>query len=157
MRGTMSRLTYGLVLAASLAATTARAQSQADIASKLNEEGKQLMFADPPNYKDAAEKFRQAVARVPEAKYFFNLCTALYQDGKFGEAMTACNSVDKNNPDDKLKQKNDKLIAKIQEEAKKQNIDLQPTGGGAAHFDTTPLVGDPNQPPPNGGTTPPNT
>ena len=152
----MARLTYVLVLAASLAATTARAQSQADIANKLNDEGKQLMFADPPNYRDAAEKFRQAVARVPEPKYFFNLCTALYQDGKFGEAMTACNSVEKNNPSDELKQKTDKLIGKIQDEAKKQNIDLQPTGGGAAPGDTGAVTPEGNPvTPPNGGQLPP--
>jgi hypothetical protein len=143
----MARLTIGFALAVSLYGTYARAESQAEIAARENEEGKELMFGT--KYADASAKFRDAVARVPEAKYFFNLCTSLYQEGKFGEALTACNSVDKNNPDDKLKGKNAKLTDKIRTEAKTQGIDLQPTGGGGGD----PNVGqnpDPNrQPDPN--------
>ncbi len=123
----MSRLTMGFLLAAALAGT-AVAESQAEIASKLNEEGKDLMFAG--KFHEASEKFQQAVARVPEAKYFFNLCTSLYQEGKFPEAWTACQSVDKNSPDDKLKQKTAKLEQKIQSDADAQHIALAPTGGG---------------------------
>src|SRR5262245_24831715 len=46
----------------------ARAETQAEIAARLNEEGKQLMYTDQPA--EAAKKFQEAVARVPEAKYF---------------------------------------------------------------------------------------
>ena len=49
-------------------------------------------------YDEATAKFRDAVARVPEAKYFFNLCTSLFQEGKFGEALTACNSAAQEQP-----------------------------------------------------------
>lgn len=106
----------------------AHAQSQADIAAKLNEEGKELMFADKPG--EAAKKFAEAVARVPEAKYFVNLCTARLQEGKLDEALTACNAVELNNPTPEQKQRADKLIVRIHEEAKKQNLELHPVGGG---------------------------
>ena len=82
------------------------------------------------NYKGASAKFRDAADRAPEAKYFFNLCTSLYEQGMFGEALTACNYADKLNPDDKLKGKLGKLEDKIKSDAAAQHIDLQPTGGG---------------------------
>ena len=72
-----------------------------------NEEGKQLMFAEQVRGGERRSS-SDAVARVPEAKYFFNLCTSLLQEGKFGEALTACNAADKN-ADDKLKAKVAKL------------------------------------------------
>lgn len=162
----MIRIIVGVALAWSVAGGYAYAQSQPEIASKDNEEGKELMFAG--NYKDASAKFRDAAARVPEAKYFFNLCTSLYQEGKFGEALTACNSAEKNNPDDSLKGKISKLKTKLDEEAKAQGVTLTPVGGGG----DTPTPPDPNvgnptnptnpqnpqnpqNPPPNGTGTPP--
>jgi hypothetical protein len=154
----MSRLQVGLALALTFASSYASAQSQAEIANKENEEGKELMFSG--KYAEASAKFQDAVARVPEAKYFFNLCTSRYQEGKFGEALTACNAVSKNGADDKLKGKTDKLVEKIKDEAKAQGIALQPEGGGAAPGDTPPPGGgDPNMnnppPPPGGGPPPP--
>ena len=151
----MTRFTsIATAVAASLALTSsAFAQGQADLASKLNDEGKELMFAG--KFAEASAKFRDAVARVPEPKYFFNLCTSLFQEGKFDEAMTACNAVDKNNPTPEQKAKTDKLIGKIQDEAKAQNLTLSPTGGGGGNPNLPP---DPNQPPPdpnNPNNTPP--
>src|SRR5688500_15160371 len=126
----MSRLTSIAVFAASVAlSATAFAQSQADIAAKLNEEGKAFMYAD--KYPEASAKFRDAVARVPEAKYFYNLCASLYKEGKFGEALTACNaaaSSDTASP--QLKEQSTKLAQGVREEAKKQGIDVEPQGGG---------------------------
>src|SRR5262249_12903541 len=87
---------------------TARAETQAEIAARLNEEGKQAMYADQPG--EAAKKFQEAVARVPEAKYFINLCTARLQEGKLDEALTACDAVDLNNPTPDQKTKAAKLI-----------------------------------------------
>jgi hypothetical protein len=94
----MTRLSsLAMVIALTGALTgTVHAQSQAEIAAKLNEEGKELMFADKPA--EAAKKFQEAVARVPEAKYFVNLCAARLQEGKLDEALTACNAVELNNP-----------------------------------------------------------
>ena len=139
----MTRLTRGLVLASTLLGGVASAESQAQIAERLNEEGKQLMFAE--RYPEASAKFQDAHSRVPEPKYFFNHCTSLFHEGKFGEALTACNAADKN-ADDKLKGKIAKVVEKIREEAKKQNIDLQPVGGGGGPGETPPTT-DPNQPP----------
>jgi hypothetical protein len=133
----MSRLMLAAALSAALAGAV-HAQPQAEIAARLNEEGKDLMFAN--KYAEATAKFRDAVARVPEPKYFFNLCTSLYQEGKFGEALTACNAGDKN-ADDKLKGKIGKLSDKIKEEAQKQGIALTPTGGGGGDTNVGPETG----------------
>ena len=141
----MSRLTIGLVVATSLVGSAALAETQAEIAARENEEGKTLMFGG--KYDEASAKFQDAAARVPEPKYFFNLCTSRFQEGKFGEALTACNNADKNG-DDKLKAKTAKMTEKIREEAQKQGIDLQPAGGGASPGDTPPIdPNNPNQPP----------
>jgi len=134
----MTRLTLGFVLASTLIGSVALAETQAEIANRENEEGKQLMFAQ--KYADASAKFRDAAARTNEGKYYFNLCTSLYQEGKFGEAMTACNTANQNAPDDTLKNKVAKLKEKITETAKQQGVDVAATGGGG---------GDPNVPPPD--------
>lgn len=126
----------------------AHAQSQAEIAAKLNEEGKELMFGN--KFAEASKKFQEAVARVPEAKYFVNLCLARFQEGKFDEALTACNAVELNNPTDAVKAKADKLIVKINEAAKSQNLELHPGGGGGGDPGTDPdHRNDPRPPDPN--------
>ncbi len=143
----MTRLTSLAMLGASLVlATPAFAQGQAEIAARLNEEGKQLMYAE--KYAEAAAKFRDASARAPEAKYFFNLCTANFQLGKFDEALTACNAAENHSPTADQSQKISKLVQAIGEEAKKQGIELHPTGGGG---------GDTNMPPDGIGGGDPNT
>ena len=149
----MTRLTWFAAACLVAAGGNVFAQSQVQIAAQLNEEGKELMFQN--KFAEASAKFREAVARVAEAKYFFNLCTSLYQEGKFDEAMTACNAVEKNSPSAELKGKNDKLIGRIQEEAKAQNIELHPIGGGGGETNVPPP--DPNGPPPDPNTPPPNT
>lgn len=127
-------------------AGSARAQSQAEIAAKLNEEGKELMYAD--KYAEAAKKFQEAVARVPEAKYFVNLCTARLEEGKLDEALTACNAVELNNPTPDQKARAEKLIEKINEEARKQGLELHPGGGGGGNTNVPdPGHKDPQQPP----------
>src|SRR5215468_3981491 len=121
-------------------AGTARAQSQADLAAKFNEEGKELMYAD--KYAEAAKKFQEAVARVPEPKYFVNLCTARLQEGKLDEALTACNAVDLNNPTPDQKDRAGKLTERIRQEADKQHLALHPGGGGGGNTN----LGNPNNP-----------
>lgn len=147
----MTRLVSIATVVAALAAATPAFAQQADLAAKLNDEGKELMFAG--KFAEASAKFRDAVARVPEPKYFFNLCTSLYQEGKFDEAMTACNAIDKNSPTAEQKAKTDKLIGKIKDEAAAQHIELHPTGGGGGDPNLPPPVTDPNNP--NVGTAPP--
>lgn len=103
--------------------------SQAEIAAKLNEEGKVFMYAD--KYPEASGKFRDAVARVPEAKYFYNLCASLYKEGKFGEALTACNAASSSETaTPALKSQADKLAQGVRDEAKRQGIEVEPQGGG---------------------------
>jgi len=148
----MNRLiSLGSLGVLALAVSVARAETQAEIAARLNEEGKQLMYKDQPG--EAAKKFQEAVARVPEAKYFVNLCTARLQEGKLDEALTACDAVDLNNPTPDQKTKASKLIEKINEEAKKQNLELHAGGGGGGDPGPTPPPPDPRdnrpqQPPP---------
>jgi hypothetical protein len=127
---------------------TAFAQSQAEIAARLNDEGKQLMYEDKAS--EAAKKFQEAVARVPEAKYFVNLCAARLQEGKLDDALTACNAVELNNPSEEQKTKAAKLTEKINEEAKKQNLELHPGGGGGGDPGVTPDPGRPQPPGPTG-------
>src|SRR5512132_709680 len=119
---TMTRVTT-LALLLGLAGTS-YAQSEAEIAARLNDEGKELMYAN--NYSEASKKFQQAVARVPELKYFFNLCTSRFQEGKFDEALTACDAVTKGNATPELRTKTEKLVGKIMDEAKAQHIDVHP-------------------------------
>ncbi len=125
----MRSLTSGAVLAAlTFGSLVAVAETQAELANKLNEDGKELMYSN--KYSEASGKFREAVARVPEAKYFFNLCTSLFQEGKFSEALTACNAVEKNNPTAELNGKASKLAGRINDEAKSQGLTVTAAGGG---------------------------
>lgn len=142
----MTRFTsIASAVAATLAlSSSAFAQGQADLAAKLNDEGKELMYAG--KFSEASAKLRDAVARVPEPGYFINLCTSLFQEGKFDEALTACNAVEKNNPSDKQRDKAQKLIGALKDEAAKQKLELHPTGGGGGNQNMPP---DPNQPPPD--------
>src|ERR1043166_1140786 len=148
----MSRFTLFATGAALMGVVSGRAaaQSQVEIASRLNDEGKELMYAD--KYAEAAKKFQEAVARVPEAKYFVNLCAARLQTGELDLALTACNAVDRNNPTPDQKARADKLVGKIEEEAKKQNLELHPGGGGGGDPGPdpgkNPPVGDPGKNPP---------
>jgi hypothetical protein len=145
------------LFATSLLGGVAYAESQAEIAARLNEEGKQLMFAE--KYAEASAKFQDAHGRVPEPKYFFNHCTSLTAEGKFGEALTACNAADKN-ADAKLKDKIAKLVTKIRQTADEQGVELQPVGGGGGPDVPPPdpnNPGNPTQPDPTNPNTPGNT
>ena len=82
-------------------------EQKSDLAAKLNEEGKELMYGG--KYAEASAKFDQAAHRSPEPKYFFNLCTSLFQEGSFGKALTACNAVVNNNPTPEQRAKAEKL------------------------------------------------
>ena len=105
-------------------AGVAAAESQADIAAKANQAGVELMLKS--KYADAAMKFKDAFARDPQAKYVFNLCMADDQQGKFGEALTACNAVGNLNPPAELHAKAEKLMLKIKTDAAAQHINVVP-------------------------------
>jgi hypothetical protein len=99
--------------------------SQAEIATKLNEEGKALMYKGKPEA--AAKKFMEALARVPDPKYFVNLCVARFQSGRFDEALTACRMVERNNPTEEQRRRANSLIERIEAEAKAQGVELHRT------------------------------
>ena len=100
------------------------AGSQAEIAARDNDEGKDLMAKG--RFAEASAKFRDAAARAPETLYFFNLCASLYQEGKFGEALTACNAADRDATSAELHADIGKLEQRITTDAKAQRIDLHP-------------------------------
>jgi TolA-binding protein len=97
--------------------------AQVAIAARLVEEGRKLLAQK--QYANATMKFREAVARVPEAKYFFHLCESLYQEGKFSEALVSCDAVRRSSPDSDLERKTRAQIQKIEAAARAQGIQLQ--------------------------------
>jgi hypothetical protein len=87
-------------------------------------------------YAEASKKFQEAVARVPEAKYFFNLCVSRTSEGLLDDAITACHSVDNVNPPADLKAKTEKMIEKINDLAKSQGSPPpKDVGGGCQGTD----------------------
>jgi hypothetical protein len=112
------------------AAGTARAQTPAQRANALNEEGRTLMFASPPKYADAAAKFRQAIVLSPEGRFYYNLCIALYSTGDFGNALMSCQAVGPNGADEHLQAKVDKLIVQVKAEMRKQGMNPDAVGTG---------------------------
>ncbi len=92
-------------------AKPAHPETSADVAARENTEGRDLMYAG--KYADASAKFRDAAARVPGPLYLYNLCASLFQEGRFGDALAACDSAGKANADDALKAKIDKMAARI--------------------------------------------
>jgi Flp pilus assembly protein TadD len=91
-----------------------------DPAEEFNARGKTLMFAG--KFAEASAEFRQAVKLMPEPKYFFNLATTLYQEGKFDEALTSIRGVQANNPTPTQVEKTLTLKAKILDECRKQGM-----------------------------------
>lgn len=62
-------------------------EAQIERARVLNDSGKALMFDS--KFEEASKQFRLATQLSPEAKYFFNLATSLFQEGKFDESLSA--------------------------------------------------------------------
>jgi tetratricopeptide (TPR) repeat protein len=80
-------------------------------AEQLNDEGKELIYAG--RYAEAAAVYKQLVRVAPIAKYYFNLCTALYSNGEYDAATQACTTGLAKNPDAVLKEKFQKLLERI--------------------------------------------
>ncbi|WP_428261364.1 tetratricopeptide repeat protein [Haliangium sp.] len=95
-----------------IAPGVASAQSAAERAAQLNDEGKKL-WDEQEDVAAAAEKFRQATLLSPEGRYYFNLCYALYQLSRYREARTACQSVQRNTTDERLLEKSDLVLQDI--------------------------------------------
>jgi hypothetical protein len=96
--------------------------SQPAIAARLNAEGITELAAGRATA--ASAKFREAVARVPEAVYFFNLCLSLYDEGRFDDAMTACNLIHAQAPAAELDAKANAMLDRIRDAAAQQHIEL---------------------------------
>jgi Flp pilus assembly protein TadD len=96
----------------------------AQLAADENEQGKELMIAG--NYKDAGARFRSALEHDPQARYYFNLCSALYQQGIFGQALKACQAALPLGPDAALRTKTERMIERIRSDAKAQQIPVDP-------------------------------
>ena len=86
------------LMALSTLAAIAHAQSAPDPrAEALNEQGKTL-YLERQDYAGAVAKFRAAIAIRPDARYSYNLCTALEKVGDLDAALAACNDVAAQNP-----------------------------------------------------------
>jgi hypothetical protein len=66
-------------------------------AEALNDQGKTL-FSDKKDYAAAADKFQQAIALQPDARYFYNLCYALEKLEQYDKAVQACDEVFSHSP-----------------------------------------------------------
>jgi hypothetical protein len=99
--------------------------SQAAIASRDDVQGEAMLQAK--RFAEASVLFRDAAARVPEARYFVDLCESLYGEGKFGEALTACNAAKDNGDTDDgaLRARRDKLADRIKADAHQQGINMK--------------------------------
>jgi hypothetical protein len=95
---------------------------QDQLASQADAEGTVLF--DAKNYAEASAKFRDAVARAPVAKYAYDLCRSLYQEGKFSAGLTACDAAGRLEPDAALAASIAKQRAQILADAKAQHIQL---------------------------------
>ena len=96
--------------------------SQADVAVKLNEEGKAALLDG--RYDVAVKKFQEAVAQVPEPKYFLNLGLANYQAGRWDEAVVSLTAVSLNSPSPAVASKASKLLDRIVQDARQRGITL---------------------------------
>src|SRR5260221_11680414 len=95
---------------------------QAELAANVAAEGSVLF--DAKKFAEASAKFRDAFARAPTAKYASDLCRSLYQEGKFGEAMTACDSGLRLDPDAALATDINRQLDLLKKDAKAQGIQL---------------------------------
>jgi hypothetical protein len=87
-----------LVITALLAVSPAAAvaESQAAIAAQLDRDGTALLAHDHADA--AAEKFRDAFARVPDPRYAYHLCDAEHRLGHGDNARQACDAAFQLNP-----------------------------------------------------------
>ena len=91
-------------------------EPQAKIAARLDRDG-EAMLADK-QFAGASAAFRDAVARVPEPLYFYDLARSLDGEGKYTEAYTACDAArNASAPGSPLRAQADALAAQILHEA----------------------------------------
>ena len=106
-RGLLAAIIFTLALLVPLTATAQT--SAAERAAQLNEEGKKL-WTEQDDLPGAVKKFRQATVLSPEGRYYFNLCYALHQLGRYRDALTACEAVEPNTSDAGLVEKTNVVL-----------------------------------------------
>jgi hypothetical protein len=99
--------------------------TQAEIAAMRNTEG--IVAYRAGKFGDATAKFREAVARVPEARYLLNLCSSLFGEDKLAEARTACGAIADGTP--ALRSQAERAVAHIEAEGRRRGIDTRPLFG----------------------------
>ena len=142
------------LIVAAAAAGTAAAQSNAERANQLNDEGKEAMKRS--DFTLASERFQQAIVLSKEGRFYFNLCVSWFRDGKFGDALSACKAVETAGADAKLKEKTATLTAQIKDEMRKQGMDpdavvVNPNPEQPQPNPPNPDPGQPNPPNPDPG------
>jgi tetratricopeptide (TPR) repeat protein len=148
---TVRALVVAAIAMALAGAGSAAAQTPAEPAAdaraeRLNDQGKSL-FSDRHDYAAAAEKFRQAIAITPDARYYYNLCAALEKLGQVEPALEACEEVFQHSPRPDLGTKAGKKAADLRRQQREGQRPPPP-------YDTTTPETTPDHPPP---TTPPPT
>jgi hypothetical protein len=116
-----SSLAALLALAAAPALVSAQSPTPAEQASKLAEEGKGLSAEG--KHAEASEKFRQAVVLSPDGKFYLYLCISLSKEGKLGEAINACDAVERNGADEKTLTKTRQMTESLRTTMKQQGMD----------------------------------
>src|SRR5262245_48153340 len=93
----MHRRLAAFLVASSVASLAAAQPAPDPRAETLNEEGKAL-YLERQDYTGAVAKFRAAIAIRGDARYSYNLCTALEKTGDLQAALAACEEVMTQNP-----------------------------------------------------------
>src|SRR5450432_4191837 len=109
-----STCALGMVLAGMLTPwpALAGAPSANARAEALNDEGKAL-YSEQKDYAAAAAKFHEALSIAPDARYYFNLCSAEDKLEHYELALEACDEVYNHDPKPELAEKTGKRAAEI--------------------------------------------
>jgi tetratricopeptide (TPR) repeat protein len=95
---------------------TSTSGADPQLADSLNDEG--TAFYSGKDYPAAANKFRAAIAASPEARFYYNLCSALDRMGQVDEALQACGAVYTHAPSDDLRLRTDGRVKTIRAKKK---------------------------------------
>jgi hypothetical protein len=144
MSASIRLLAPAALAAAFLLPVPAVAQTPAQQADKLNDEGKAL-FADK-RYEDAHARFREAATLSPEGRFYFNMCYALNFLERYDEAIQACEQVEAAGADAALRDKTEKALASLRDKAAARS-----PARGATASQTTESSDDPTGPAPSAG------
>lgn len=89
----------------------ARQAEEAAQAESMNEEAR-ASYSNG-EYRQAVAQFRQAIAHSPDARYYFNLCSALVRVGELEDALEACSEVENHDPSSDVQLRADRKLREI--------------------------------------------